>query len=103
MSHISEKHKKSLQNLIYSEDFENVLQGLELLDTLAENENDIYFVFNLHTKLPTNIEDLEKEISDVTFHNYIKVWILGKLAELEISWVLKLTYLKIGQKNIMKF
>ena len=42
MNNISEKHKVSLQSLIYSDDLENVIQGLELLETLAEDEKDWY-------------------------------------------------------------
>ena len=50
MSNISTEHKEKLQQLIYSDDFENVVQGLDLLDTVAEDENDIYDVFDLIDK-----------------------------------------------------
>ena len=52
MSTISTEHKKKLQQLIYSEDFKNVVQGLELLDTVSEDEKDIYNVFDLIEKIP---------------------------------------------------
>ena len=42
MSNISTEHKEKLQKLIYSEDFENVIQGLELLDTLIVEVQDVY-------------------------------------------------------------
>ena len=58
MSNISVKHKDKLQQLIYSYDFENVIQGLDLLDTLAEDENDIYDVFDLTDKIPSNMDEL---------------------------------------------
>ena len=51
MSTISTEHKKKLQQLIYSEDFENVVQGLGLLDTVAEDEKDIYFVFDFENSI----------------------------------------------------
>ena len=51
MSHISKEHKGKLQILIYNDDFENVIQGLELLDTLAEDEKDIYFVFDFENSI----------------------------------------------------
>ena len=41
MSNISTEHKEKLQQLIYSDDFETVIQGLELLDTLIEESQDI--------------------------------------------------------------
>ena len=50
MSNISTEHEEKLQQLIYSEDFENVVQGLDLLDTVVEDENDIYDVFDLIDK-----------------------------------------------------
>ena len=38
MSTISKKHKKNFQVFTYSDDFENVVHGLVLLDTLTEEE-----------------------------------------------------------------
>jgi Leucine-rich repeat (LRR) protein len=93
MNNISEKHKMSLQSLIYSDDFENVIQGLELLDTLAEDEKDVYFVFDFNNKNPTSIEELEASLSNVKHRNYINLWILGKLAEVGVDWVIDITWM----------
>ena len=95
ISNISTEHKERLQQLIYSEDFENVVQGLELLDTLAEDEIDIYDVFDLTDKIPSTVDELEKRIFECEHRNYIKIWILGKLAEYNTDWVCNLTYLDL--------
>ena len=58
MSMISTEHKVKLQQLIYSDDFENLVQGLELLETIAESENDIYDVFNFTDNVPSTVYEL---------------------------------------------
>ena len=73
MSNLSTEHKEKLQVFLYSEDFENVVLGLDLLDTVAEDENDIYDVFDLTDKIPSTVYDLEKGIFDCEFKNHIKV------------------------------
>ena len=100
MSNISAEHKEKLQQLIYNEDFETVIQGLELLDTLAEDENDIYDVFDLMENVPSTVDELEKGIFDCEFKIYIIVWILGKLAELKINWVCNLTTLDLSWNHL---
>ena len=55
---ISTEHKVKLQQLIYSDDFENLVQGLELLETIAESENDIYDVFNFTDNVPSTVYEL---------------------------------------------
>ena len=47
MGNISTEHKEKLQKLIYSEDFKNVIQGLDLLDTLIVEVQDVYAFFDL--------------------------------------------------------
>ena len=91
MSNISTEQKKKLQQLIYSEDFESVVQGLDLLGTTTEDEDDIYDVFDLINKIPSSVNELENGIFDCTFKNYIKIWMLGKLTEYNIDWVCNLT------------
>ena len=102
MSNISIEHKEKLQQLIYSDDFENVTQGLELLDTLAEDERDIHDVFDLTDKVPSTVDDLGKEIFDCQFKNDIKVWILGNtLGEYNTDWVCNLTELDLSYIQIL--
>ena len=90
MSNISTEHKEKLQQLLYSEDFENVVQGLELLDILAEEEDDIYDFFDLSQRFePTDLEDFELLLPDVRHRLYIMIWIGGKLASLEVDWAIQ--------------
>jgi Leucine-rich repeat (LRR) protein len=95
MSNISDEHKGKLQILLYSTDFESMVQGLELLDILSEDENDIYFVFDVHTHVPSTVQDLEIALSNVEYKCYLIVWILGKLIEMNVSWVLELRRLDL--------
>ena len=74
------------ERLIYNYNIKNVIQGLELLDSLIEDKNDVYFVFDFHSNVPTSIEELETCLSNVKHRNYIKLWILGKLAEMRVHW-----------------
>ena len=100
MSNISIEHKEKLLQIIYSEDFETVTQGLDLLDTLVEDENDIYDVFDLMGKIPSTVDELGKEIFDCENRNYIKVWILGKLTEYNVDWVCNLTELDLDYNKL---
>ena len=100
MSNISTEHEEKLQQLIYSEDFESVLQGLDLLDTLTEDKSDIYDVFDLTDNLPLSVDELGKRIFECEHQNYIKVWILGKLAEYNTDWVCNLTELDLSKNKL---
>ena len=100
MNMISTEHKEKLQQLIYSDDFEHVLQGLESLDTVSEDENDIYDVFDLIDEVPSNVDELRKGIFTCEHRNYIKVWILGKLFEYNVDWICKLTTLDLKDNQL---
>ena len=82
---ITNEHQEKLQKLIYSEDFKNVLQGLELLESVTENENDLYIVFDLIDKVPYNLDQLFERIFYCKHRNYIKVWILSTLPEYKVD------------------
>jgi hypothetical protein len=73
MSNISTEHKEKLQKLIYSDEFENVVMGLNLLDTLIEDENDIYEVFDLTYTVPPFIEQWNKRIADPKLSKKLKL------------------------------
>ena len=72
-----------------------MIQGLDLLDTLAEDAHDIYTVFGMSNNIPSSIDDLENGIFDCDHQSYIKVWILGKLAEYNTDWIKHLTKLDL--------
>ena len=99
MSNLTSEQLQKLQVLICNDDFETVIQGLDLLDTLSKDENDIYDVFGMSNNIPSSIDDLENGIFDCVHQGYIKVWILGKLAEYNIDWVILLTSLDLEKNN----
>jgi len=94
MSNLTSEQSQKLQDLIYSRDLETVISGLELLDTLAENESDIYDVFGMSNNIPSSPNDVRR--FDCYHRDYIKVWILGKLAEYNVDWVCNLTKLYLN-------
>ena len=58
MANISEIHKERLCEMIYSNDIENIIQGLELLGTTAIESEDIYFVFDLKEENLSSFVDI---------------------------------------------
>ena len=86
MSNISIEHKEKLQQLVYSRDFETVIQGLELLDTLIEEAQDIYDVFDLDKEAVRTVTDLADALRGSKYKYFVKVWILGRLAEMGEHW-----------------
>ena len=100
MSNISTEHKEKLQRLIYSDDFESVVQGLELLDTMTKDEDDIYDVFDFTDNVPASVDELEKRIFECEHRNYIKVWMLGKLTKYNVGWVVNLTSLDLSDRQL---
>ena len=95
MSIISKETKKKLTSLLYSDDFVDVLQGIELLEALAEDEHDLYFVLNLYYNIPKNQVDLYDYIKDVKHRNYIATWILGALMGYGVEWITRIIRLKL--------
>jgi len=73
-----------------------------LLDTLTEDEFDIYDVFDLINNIPSTVDELENGIFDCEYKNYIKVWILGKLLKYNVDWVCNLTYLYLSCYQLIK-
>jgi len=70
------------------------------LDTVAEDENDIYDVFDLTDKIPSTVDELKYGIFYCEFKNHIKIWILGKLVEYNIDWVNNLTELDLRDNEL---
>ena len=89
MSNISTEHKEKLQQLIYSDDFENVVQGLDLLEALVEDENDIYDFFDLKDNIPSNVDELEEHCTYFHF-GYVILWIIRELGRKGVPWVVEL-------------
>ena len=100
MSTISKQHKSKIQDLIYSDDFQSTSQGLELLESLIEDEQGIYDIFDVTGIVPSNMQELKEKIFDCEHRNSISVWILLKLAEYGVDWVVRLTSLDLNGSKL---
>ena len=88
MYNISEEHKKKLQILIYSDDIESVIQGLDLLETIAEDIDDNYFIFDFEDpKVPANIEEIKSSIPNTDNQCFVVLWFLCELLASGLEWV----------------
>jgi hypothetical protein len=68
MSGISQEHRKKLQTLIYGKSSENILMGIELLDSVYQDINDVYDVFSF-PKVPKTFRELEDALSSIEHSN----------------------------------
>ena len=88
-TNLSKENKEKLQQLLYSNDFESVVQGLDLLEALVEDEHDIYDFFDLTDKIPSKVDDLEKHCKYFHF-GYVILWIIRELGRKGVRWVVEL-------------
>ena len=72
MSNISKEDKEELQILIYSDDFDSVVKGLEQLDKIVVDGDDICLVFDFNNGIPSNMTRLESSLSNVKHKGYIE-------------------------------
>ena len=95
MSSILPEYKEKLQQLIYSAHLENVKQGLSLLSSIADDENDIYHVFDMYST-PNNFFEIGQMLSDFPNKSYVQLWFLGELAIRNTPWVRGITKLHLS-------
>jgi hypothetical protein len=88
-SNLSKENKEKLQQLLHSEDFESVVQGLNLLEALVEDENDIYDLFDFTNKIPSTVDELEEHCTYFHF-GYVLLWIIRELGRKGVPWVVEL-------------
>jgi Leucine-rich repeat (LRR) protein len=82
----------NIQSLLKQQDLSIVKVGLELLDILAVEESDLQDVLE-YSKNCISADELYKQLP-FKRKSYIHFWALGKLAEFESDWVLKITILR---------
>ena len=88
-SNLLKENKEKLQQLLHSEDFESVVQGLNLLEALIEDENDIYDFFDFTEKRPSNVDEVEEHCTHFHF-GYVILWIIRELGKKGVGWVVEL-------------
>ena len=85
------KHIEKLRQLLFSDDLETIKQGISLMDSLCDTIEEIYVV--LEKSIPDSKQTWQQQfVYDNKKPNpqYLNLWILGKMAEKEISWTLEL-------------
>lgn len=88
MYNISQEHKKKLQILIYNNDIESVIQGLDLLETIAEDIHDIYFVFDFeYPKVPASMDEIKAAIPNTDNQCFVVLWLLCEMLASGVEWV----------------
>jgi Leucine-rich repeat (LRR) protein len=104
MINISQESKDKLKQFIYSDTLETVIQGLDLIDTLVENKEDICFIFDLTDEKPIVARDFMERLPSSEFKEYILLLMLCKIGSLQPELVMNITEIKIFRvpKNIHK-
>ena len=86
----------NIQHLISHIDITYVKQGLQLLDDLQPSLEEIYQ--SLHIPEPSSKEEWAQCLysKETPHRSYVKLWLLGKLWEQNIAWVMNLKKLEIS-------
>jgi hypothetical protein len=90
MKNITPQHKKHLLTFLKSKEIEDVRQGLQLLESLVQEDQDLYDVFDLD--IPNEIfciDDLESVLSNFIHVNPIRIYLIGAFAEFKTKWILE--------------
>ena len=86
---LSEENISKIRNLVQDSRIEFVHQGVEFLEILTYSIEDIKKIVG--EKIPEDYDSWKQLVrNDSTKHSYYYIWLLGKMAEYEIPWVLKL-------------
>ena len=80
---------ENIQNLISSQDYSNVLVGLESLGTLVEKEEDLFQLIGFGKELSTSnpfekIQSIKAACNKFPHATNIFIWILGKISSLSL-------------------
>jgi len=100
MANISEIHKERLCEMIYSNDIENIIQGLELLDTITIELEDIYFVFDLKEESLSSFADIQTHMQASEQGVFVAIWVLGVLAKMGVTWALSTKILDLSNLGL---
>ena len=88
-----------IKALLQSDDIMNVNMGLELLDTLATEPEEISQALGIDANI-SSVDDLKAALESFDHQGTILVWVLGKWAELGVQWVLEIKELDLSETNM---
>ena len=88
-----------IKALLQSDDLMNVNMGIELLDSLVTEPEQILQALGIETEV-SSVDDLKAVLDEFEHKGTILVWTLGKWAELGVDWVLKLESLNLDRNQL---
>ena len=99
---MSQSNIEKVRTFLSDEEIETVNQGLVLVESLVRTEEELR-AFIPYPQDCADVETLGEGIKEQswTHGNYIKVWVLGCLAGLEIPWVLVLKKLNLRENGLV--
>ena len=89
-----------LQVLLKDRDVSSTIQALEILDSLVESESDIHRTFQIKNLYNTDNLRHQLRYKGYSQRGLIFLWILGKLAELQVSWAVEVTSLDLSSTYV---
>ena len=93
----SMNQSEQINSMLNSDDFEIVISGLTLLESLIDSEETLYEY--IPCKDCSSFEDLKK-LFEGEHCGYLALWTLGMLASFEVEWVLNITELDLGENEL---
>ena len=85
--------------LLQSDDIMNVNMGIELLNALVTEPEQILQALGIKTEI-SSVDELEAVLEEFEHNGTILVYVLGKWAELGVEWVLKLERLDLSDNQL---
>ena len=85
--------------LLQSDDIMNVNMGIELLNAIVTEPEQILQALGIETEI-SSMDELEGVLMEFEHKGTILVWTLGKWAELGVDWVLKLERLNLRDNQL---
>ena len=83
---------QKLLQLLGSQDFASVRQALELLYSLHDTIEELRDLTGLPEQISTKDELFSWAGGHFFYYSYVSLWLLGRMAELQVDWVMDLTH-----------
>ena len=90
---------EKIKALLQSDDIMNVNMGIELLDTLATEPEELSQALGIDANI-SSVDDLKAALKGFEHQGTILVWVLGKWAELGVEWVLEIEKLNLSSAKM---
>ena len=99
MKSITPHHKSHLLTFSKSKQLEYVRQGLQLLESLVQEEQDLHDIFGIPNEISC-IDDQESVLSNFIHVNPIRIYLIGAFAEFKTKWILATSTIELTEGKL---